>query len=653
MGDKNSAVQFDLQVQRTFERVLASVSERLNGSSVSDLADSLEHSLGELVATLGYDRCTYSEFIAGDYLNVLVSVSAGGVAAVPRGRFEHRLPWFLRQLRAGTPVIMADLPRELPPEAVEEARHCQSTGLRSHLSLPVRSGGRVTSVLSFAAIRQMREWPPEMVSQLKMLGDVLGCALALARAEEEARGLRQRVWHADRLERVSVLAASIAHELNQPLAAILSNAQAGLKYLAREEAHPIAIQQILEAVVREDKRAAETIRTMRALVRKDDSERSLFDVAQTLGEIQRLLTGEFNSQAIRIDARLRAGSWVMADRVQIEQLVLNLLLNAAAATKDHGAKQQVIGLEVSRGAGDRVLIVVRDAGRGIQPQDLETVFEPFWTTSDGGLGLGLAICRSIVEAHDGRIWAESNEQGGATFRVELPAACEGGNPLEALLLDKGATVEPASDPKPELGLPESLPLICVVDDDPAVRSALLRLLWEEGWVAQAYASADEFLAHPPSDVACVILDVQMPGTSGLQLQQILLGMAPVPSIIFITGHADMAAGVEAMKLGATDFLEKPVDAKALIPAVTRSVERHRASQSEQRVRSEAKQRVASLSAREREILEHVVKGRLNKQIASDLFIAEQTVKQHRGRVMEKMGVRSVADLVRACETAGM
>jgi FixJ family two-component response regulator len=197
-------------------------------------------------------------------------------------------------------------------------------------------------------------------------------------------------------------------------------------------------------------------------------------------------------------------------------------------------------------------------------------------------------------------------------------------------------------------------VVCVIDDDPEVRGSLLRLLDGAGWTGAGYGSAEEFLGNPPAgELACVLLDVQMPGLSGPQLHQRLLERGSAPPVIFITGRSDVPAGVEAMKRGAADFLEKPVDGEVLLAAVRHAAERHACERRHALLLDAAKERIASLSPREREIMRHVVRGRLNKQIAADLLIAEQTVKQHRGRVMEKMGVHSVADLVRACEAGGL
>ncbi|MDM0078891.1 ATP-binding protein [Variovorax sp. J2P1-59] len=603
-----------------------------------------------MVTFLGCDRCTFAEFVAGDYLDVLCSASGGGFEPMSRGRFHHQLPWFLGELRAGRIVSIARLPQDLPPEAVAEAAHCQRVGLRSHLSIPLRIGGRVRSVLSFAAFKSTRSWPSDMVARLKIVGELLGSAMVLARTEEEARQLRRRVWHADRVARVGALTAAIAHQLNQPLTAILSNAQAGLKYLERNDASLDRVQGVLEAVVREDKRAAETIRAMRDLLRRDETRRECIDLAAALREVLRLLESEFVEQGICIETRFDEGCWVLADKTQIEQVALNLVLNAVsavqAATQPGDQARRLLRLDVSRRDGGAIGLAVRDNGKGIAPGELETIFEPFWTSRQEGLGLGLAICRSIVESHSGRIWAESNPEGGASFCVELPERIERPHIAEA----------PSAARRPEVAsaCATADAIVCVIDDDPAVRESFRRLLEEAGWAVAAYLSADEFIARPPlTDVACIVLDMSMPVLSGSALQLRLLEEGCAPPIIFVTGHGEVSAGVGAMKRGACDYLEKPVDADVLIGAVRRAVERHADDRRQELALVAAKARVVSLSPREREIMQHVIRGRLNKQIAADLLIAEQTVKQHRGRVMEKMGVRSVAELVQACEAAGL
>ncbi|MFD0882941.1 ATP-binding protein [Variovorax dokdonensis] len=646
-----------MQDRAEFERVLTSISERMGEIVDGDFLAGVEATLQQLVQYLGYDRCTFSEFIAGDYLNVLCSVGAGDVAALPRGRFDQRLPWFLSQLRAGQVVQMAKLPQDLPLEAAEEMAHVISMGLMSHLSIPLHIGGRVTAVLSFAAFRESRAWPIEVAARLKMVGQFLAGLLALERSGEEVRQLRQRIWHADRLQRLSTLSAAIAHQMNQPLTAILSNAQAGLRYIDRGHATPKVMREVLEAVERDEKRAAQTIRAMRSLMKRDDTRCERFQLAGALEDVLRLLSTEMLGQGIRVETRFDPSCRVAGERTQLEQVLLNLMFNAATAMQDCQPLDRRILIEVSHGAPGKVMLRVSDTGQGIAARDLATIFEPFWTTRREGLGLGLAICRSIVESHRGRIWGESSLGHGTTFYVELPLAPPDLHDLAALQTAAAlrdtmpARIETVEQAAPSASV---APLVCVVDDDDGVRKSFVRLLDEAGWATASFASAEDFLAAPPEgDVACLLLDMQMPGISGPQLQQRLAESGIAASVLFVTGHGDVAVGIDAMKRGAVDFLEKPVDDAVLLAAVQRAYNNFAAVQAQTRVLAEARQRLALLSSREREIVAHVVKGRLNKQIAADLGISEQTVKQHRGRVMEKMSVRSVADLVRACDAAGM
>jgi C4-dicarboxylate-specific signal transduction histidine kinase len=266
-----------------------------------------------------------------------------------------------------------------------------------------------------------------VITRLTIIGEVFASAVARARSEEETQRLRAGLWHADRVARTGALTAAIAHELNQPLAAILSNAQAGLAYLDRGQARPEEVRAILEAVVRDDKRAAETIRTMRALLRREESGRARIDVAAALGEVMRLLAEDLHRRGVRVEARLETGSWVMADKVQIEQVALNLILNAGAAMQACPREERRLRVSVARSGDGRVGIAVCDSGPGIAPEHREAVFEPFWTTRREGLGLGLAICRSIVQAHGGTIAVEPNPDRGVTFRFELEGVAAAGD----------------------------------------------------------------------------------------------------------------------------------------------------------------------------------------------------------------------------------
>jgi RNA polymerase sigma factor (sigma-70 family) len=192
--------------------------------------------------------------------------------------------------------------------------------------------------------------------------------------------------------------------------------------------------------------------------------------------------------------------------------------------------------------------------------------------------------------------------------------------------------------------------VFVIDDDPAVRKALKRLLSFEGFEVYVYSSAHAFLKkHDPSKPGCILLDIAMPELSGLELQRQLIASGNEPSIVFLTGKADIPMSVQAMKNGAIDFLTKPIQAEDLIPAIHAAIERDRLSRERREEVKSLEQRLATLTPREREVLAHVVQGQLNKQIAAELGTVEKTIKVHRARVFKKMAAQSLADLVRMSE----
>jgi FixJ family two-component response regulator len=194
----------------------------------------------------------------------------------------------------------------------------------------------------------------------------------------------------------------------------------------------------------------------------------------------------------------------------------------------------------------------------------------------------------------------------------------------------------------------------VIDDDDSVRRSLKNLLQSLNYDVETFASAEQFLARKPfRGIGCIILDVRMPGLSGIDLQERLIQTEHPLPIVFITGHGDLPMGVDAMKKGAVDFLPKPFDDEQLITAVELALEKERKARAEFDRMQSFRKRLDRLSPREYEVFCQVITGRLNKQIAAALNIAEQTVKIHRGRVMQKLKVDSLAELVRLAENAGI
>jgi len=198
------------------------------------------------------------------------------------------------------------------------------------------------------------------------------------------------------------------------------------------------------------------------------------------------------------------------------------------------------------------------------------------------------------------------------------------------------------------------PTVFVVDDDPSVRRSTTRLLASAGYTVEAFASAREFLARERyAGPCCLVLDVRMPGLTGLELQETLAATGRRMSIVFVTGHVDVPMSVRAMKCGAADLLTKPVDDKVLLAAIQRALAKDVEDLGEEARVAEVRKRVKLLSPRETEVFALVVTGMLNKQIASALGIVERTVKVHRARVMQKMRAGSVAELVRLADRVGV
>jgi FixJ family two-component response regulator len=201
---------------------------------------------------------------------------------------------------------------------------------------------------------------------------------------------------------------------------------------------------------------------------------------------------------------------------------------------------------------------------------------------------------------------------------------------------------------------QSKAIIAIVDDDFSVREGLESLLRSAGWRVQTFASPQEFLGHRSAEApSCLVLDLQLPGLTGLDLQKRMAEVDLEIPIVFLTGHGNIPASVQAMKAGAVEFLTKPVDEQDLLRAIEEAVECDRRNRQQHAEISELRGRYESLTAREQEVMQQVVSGLLNKQVAGELNITEFTVKIHRGQVMRKMQAASLADLVRIADKLGI
>ncbi|MCF7907433.1 MAG: MEDS domain-containing protein, partial [Candidatus Omnitrophica bacterium] len=241
--------------------------------------------------------------------------------------------------------------------------------------------------------------------------------------EKNTRKLQQELTHVSRVTTMGELTAALAHELNQPLMAIMSNAQAAQRFLAKSNPDINEIKEILSDIVKDDKRASDVINKLRALIRKSDIEFTILNINDVVNEVVSLVHSDIVIRSITLNTELSDKNlFVNGDRIQLQQVILNLILNSFEATKDVDSKR--VRIRTAKENDESIVVSFEDAGTGIDEENLSRIFEPFFTTKKEGMGMGLAINKVIIESHGGTLWAENNPDKGATFYFTLPISKE-------------------------------------------------------------------------------------------------------------------------------------------------------------------------------------------------------------------------------------
>ncbi len=294
----------------------------------------------------------------------------------------------------------------------------------------------------FAVAKRHRSWDvietagfKQAKAEIKRLNDeleqrVIERTSQLMLASEALREAQAELAHVNRVTTMGQLAASIAHELNQPLAAAVTNADAALRWLGLQPANLEEAREALASIADDGKRAGDVIERMRALIKKAPPRKDGLDINEAILGVCALTRGELAKNGVSLQMQLADGlPLTQGDRVQLQQVMLNLIMNAieAMSAVSHGSRELLIG--TSTDASGAVRITVQDSGPGLNPETLDRLFDPFYTTKANGMGMGLSICRSIVEAHDGRIWASPTAGSGSTFHFILPGAADRGAAL--------------------------------------------------------------------------------------------------------------------------------------------------------------------------------------------------------------------------------
>jgi two-component system, LuxR family, sensor kinase FixL len=256
------------------------------------------------------------------------------------------------------------------------------------------------------------------------ISDVKAAEEALRESQTRHQHDRLEIARASRLTMLGEIAASLAHELNQPLAAIVSNAQAAQRFIATGRLNPIDLDEMLRDIAEQGTRAGEVIRRLRTWIDRDQPSRQPVSVNEVIRDVEHLIHSELIMRQVRLGTDFAEGlPAVVGDRVQLQQVIVNLVLNAVEAMHNGSPADRHVAIRTSRSDGD-VLVEVADRGTGIRSDHLDRLFDAFFSTKPEGLGMGLRICSSIVRAHGGRIWAANNDEQGATFVFTLPIAQE-------------------------------------------------------------------------------------------------------------------------------------------------------------------------------------------------------------------------------------
>ncbi len=405
-------MELSLAERLRFEKLLSTLTATFSHLLAGDFDREVQRGLRQVVDFLKVDHGSLIEFSRD-----------GGTAhswAIEEWMDVDEFPWMKARLQGGDVVSVSQL-EELPDEAAVDRRSYLTNRVKPQVAVPLLAGRTVVGGLVFSTVGAERAKSGALMQQLHLLGEVFANALARKQGELEAQRLRQDLAHIGRVSAMGELTASLAHELSQPLTAILSNAQAAQRLLAADPVNLGELRAILDDVVADDKRAAAVIHRLRVLLKKGHIEFVPLDVNEIVGEVAWLVRSDAIIRNVSMSLELGADlPRVRGDRVQLQQVVLNLVLNGLEAMREPGVTERALVIRTARDGAGAVRVAVQDSGTGIDEKDVDRMFQPLYTTKAEGLGMGLAIARTIVDAHGGRLAAANNAHGGATVHFTLP-----------------------------------------------------------------------------------------------------------------------------------------------------------------------------------------------------------------------------------------
>jgi PAS domain S-box-containing protein len=405
--------------RRREQRLLAQFSVTRTLSEAGSLEEAAPRILGELCEALEWDRGTFWRVDpeAGGLVRVQTWPSdtfarTGSGLVSGTGGFGKELPW--RVWSSGAPAWIPDMALDQELQREESAAN---DGLRAAFAFPISLRNGVLGVIEFFS-RKVRDADPELMQMMTSVGSQVGQFIERTRAEDALRHAREKLVQASHMATVAELSASIAHEINQPLQAVVANGQACQRWLAATPPDIDRARLSAEAIVYDGKATADVISRIRALFKRTAPAKVELDINKLMLQVCTLMADDIHGNGISLKTQLAQDvPMIRGDAVQIQQVIVNLVRNAIEALSATTERPKLLEIRSWRD-GDNLVVNVQDEGMGIA--NLETIFEPFTTTKETGMGMGLAICRSIVEAHGGRIWVVRNEIRGVTFSFSFP-----------------------------------------------------------------------------------------------------------------------------------------------------------------------------------------------------------------------------------------
>ncbi|HXX86475.1 MAG TPA: ATP-binding protein [Casimicrobiaceae bacterium] len=414
-----------------FERLLVDISAGLLKRPADDPVAAINAALHAIGEFLQVQRAVlWSSSANGERFEPTHLWVGGGASSPPSVIDETMAPTVFRRVSGGEVVALSSIDN-LPPEAEAERQEFRRFGTRALLAVPLVVEGLVIGALSLSDVHGKRSWPDSLIPRVQLIGEVFANVLTrrlyaarVNEAKSETAQYRERLAHLARVHTIGEMSAAIAHEVNQPLMAIENYALAAHRRLASDGVDDrVKLGALLDKIAGQAARAGDVLKRLRSIVKKHESEVTVFNLGTLVADTVNLVEVESRLKDVQVEIAVASDlPPVVADEVQIQQVVLNLVRNGIEAMDQPGIVSKVLRVEVQNPRSHELVVRVVDRGKGLSSIDREHIFEPFYSTKEKGLGIGLAICRSIIEAHGGKLSYSPHTGGGAVFQFSLPIA---------------------------------------------------------------------------------------------------------------------------------------------------------------------------------------------------------------------------------------